>query len=136
MENDGKVRDLRLRPMDFARRIVRLFAALPKGTLAQTLGTQVLRSGTSVGANYREADNGRSKPEFIAKMGDCLRELAETDCWLELMAAEEIVSADRLAPLMQETRELIGIFTTIIKKARNQLISEFSISLPSHHSPF
>ena len=51
-------------------------------------------------------------------MGDCLMELSETDYWLELMAAEEIVSADRLAPLMQETRELIAIFTTIIKKAR------------------
>jgi four helix bundle protein len=73
-----------------------------------------------VGANYREADNGRSKPEFIAKMGDCLKELSETDYWLELMAAEEIIPPDRLAPLMQETRELIAIFTTIIKKARTQ----------------
>ena len=120
MENEVKQRDLRERTLDFARRIVRLFAALPKGTLAQTLGTQVLRSGTSVGANYREADSGRSKPEFIAKMGDCLKELSETDYWLELMAAEEIIPADRLVPLMQETRELIAIFTTIIKKARSQ----------------
>ena len=111
-------RDLRERTFDFARRIVRLFAALPKGTLPQTLGNQMLRRGTSVGANYREADAGRSKTEFVAKMGDCLKELSETDYWLELMAAEEIVSADRLAPLMQETRELIAIFTTIIKKAR------------------
>lgn len=120
MEDDGKVRDLRLRTLDFARRVVKLFAALPKSTLAQTLGKQVLRSGTSVGANYREADSGRSKPEFIAKMGDCLRELSETDYWLELMAAEEIIQPDRLAPLMQETRELIAIFTTSIKNARNQ----------------
>ena len=113
-------RDLRERTFEFSRRTVRLFAALPKNTLAQTLGKQVLRSGTSVGANYREADVGRSKPEFIAKMGDCLKELSETDYWLELMAEEEIISPDRLAPLMQETRELIAIFTTIIKKARNQ----------------
>jgi len=111
-------RNLRERTLDFARRIVRLFAALPKNTLAQTLGKQVLRSGTSVGANYREADAGRSKPEFIAKMGDCLKELSETDYWLELMAAEEILPPDRLAPLMQETRELIAIFTTIINKAK------------------
>ena len=120
MENDRMGRDLRGRTLDFSRRIIRLFAALPKNALAQTLGKQVLRSGTSVGDNYREADSGRSKPEFIAKMGDCLKELSETDYWLELMAAEEIVSADRLAPLMQETRELIAIFTTIIKKARAQ----------------
>ena len=120
MENEDKTRDLRVRTLDFARRVVRLFAALPKSTVAQTLGKQVLRSGTSVGANYREADSGRSKPEFIAKMGDCLRELSETDYWLELTAAEEIMPPDRLAPLMQETRELIAIFTTIIKKARTQ----------------
>ena len=120
MENDARRRDLRDRTLEFAQRIVRLFAALPKSTVAQTLGKQILRSGTSVGANYREADSGRSKPEFIAKMGDCLKELSETDYWLELMAAEEIMPPDRLAPLQQETRELIAIFTTIIKKARTQ----------------
>jgi four helix bundle protein len=120
MESEGRARDLRPQTLDFARRVVRLFAVLPKDTLAQTLGKQVLRSGTSVGANYREADSGRSKPEFIAKMGDCLRELSETDYWLELMAAEEILPPDRLAPLPQETRELIAIFTTIIKNTRSR----------------
>ena len=118
MENDSWRRDLRERTMQYAKRIVRMFSALPQNTLAQTLGKQVLRSGTSVGANYREADSGRSKAEFIAKMGDCLKELSETEYWLELMAAEEILSSDRLAPLIQETRELIAIFTTIIKKSR------------------
>jgi four helix bundle protein len=120
MENDSRRRDLRERTMEYAKRIVRMFSALPQNTLAQTLGKQVLRSGTSVGANYREADSGRSKAEFIAKMGDCLKELSETEYWLELMAAEEILSSDRLAPLIQETRELIAIFTTIIKKARGR----------------
>jgi four helix bundle protein len=118
MENDSRRRDLRERTMQYAKRIVRMFSALPQNTLAQTLGKQVLRSGTSVGANYREADSGRSKAEFIAKMGDCLKALSETEYWLELMAAEEILSSDRLAPLIQETRELIAIFTTIIKKSR------------------
>jgi four helix bundle protein len=115
---DNGKKDLRERTMEYAKRIVRMFSALPQNTLAQTLGKQVLRSGTSVGANYREADSGRSKAEFIAKMGDCLKELSETEYWLELMAAEEILSSDRLAPLIQETRELIAIFTTIIKKSR------------------
>jgi len=104
--------------MQYAKRIVRMFSALPQNTLAQTLGTQVLRSGTSVGANYREADSGRSKPEFIAKMGDCLKELSETEYWLEPIASEGILPSDRLAPLVEETRELIAIFTTIIKKSR------------------
>ena len=62
--------DLRVRTKDFALRIIRMFSALPKSTEAQVLGKQVLRSGTSVGANYREAYRGRSKAEFIAKAGD------------------------------------------------------------------
>jgi four helix bundle protein len=117
---DNGKKDLRERTMEYAIRIVRMFSALPKNTLAQTLGKQVLRSGTSVGANYREADCGRSKPEFIAKMGDCLKELSETEYWLELIASERILPSDRLAPLVEETRELIAIFTTIIKKARGR----------------
>jgi four helix bundle protein len=75
--------DLRERTKDFALSVVRMFSALPKTTEAQILGRQVLRSGTSIGANYREAYRGRSKAEFIAKCGDCLREIEETAYWLE-----------------------------------------------------
>ena len=78
--------DLRERTKAFALRVVRLFSALPKTTEAQVPGRQVLRSGTSVGANYREAYRGRSKAEFIAKCGDSLRELEETAYWFELLA--------------------------------------------------
>ena len=77
--------DLRDRTKDFALRIVRMFSALSKTTEAQVLGKQVLRSGTSVGANYREAHRARSKAEFIAKCGDSLREIEETAYWLELL---------------------------------------------------
>ena len=104
--------------MQFARRIVRLYAKLPKATLSQVLGKQVLRSGTSVGANYREADRARSTAEFIAKMGDCLKELDETAYWLELMVAEEILKPSLLEPLLDETQQLIAIFHTIILKAK------------------
>ena len=62
----------------FARRIIRLYAALPREPVAQVLGKQALRAGTSVGANYREADRSRSKAEFISKIGDCLKEADET----------------------------------------------------------
>jgi four helix bundle protein len=110
--------DLRERTQDFALRIVRMYGALPQDQVARVLGGQVLRSGTSVGANYREADRARSKAEFIAKMGDCLKELDETDYWLVLLVRADVVPADRMAALIQETNELIAIFTTIFKHAK------------------
>ena len=110
--------DLKDRTKQFALRIIRLFGSLPKTTEAQVLGKQVLRSGTSVGANYREAHRGRSKAEFIAKCGDSLRELEETAYWLELLVDAEIVADSMLQPLRNECDEPTAIFVTIIKKAR------------------
>jgi len=105
--------------MMFARRVIRLYVALPRtAVVAQVLGKQVLRSGTSVGANYREARRGRSKAEFIAKIGDCLKEADETLYWLELLAVEKIFPEKQLAPLIKEADELVAIFTTIAKNAR------------------
>jgi len=95
-----------------------MFSALPKTTEAQVLGKQVLRSGTSVGANYREAYRGRSKAEFIAKCGDSLRELEETAYWLELLVDGGIVAADKLSALRQECDELTAIFVTILKHSK------------------
>ncbi len=110
--------DLRVRTKQFALRVIRLFAALPKTTEAQELGKQVLRSATSVGANYREAFRGRSKAEFIAKCGDCLREIEETGYWFELPVDSGIMAPAKLTELQQECGELTAIFVTIIKKAR------------------
>jgi four helix bundle protein len=118
-ERNGK-RDLRERTFKFARRVVRLSVALDKGALAQTLGRQVLRSGTSVGANYREADQARSKLEFMSKIGDCLKEADETAYWLELMAAEDVVPAARLEALIDEAGQLVAIFTTIRRRAEGK----------------
>jgi four helix bundle protein len=95
-----------------------MFSALPKTPEAQVLGKQVLRSGTSIGANYREAFRGRSKAEFIAKCGDCLREMEETAYWLELLVDTAIVPADKLSSLRQEIDELTAIFVTIIKRSK------------------
>ena len=81
------------------------------------LGKQTLRSGTSVGANYREAYRARSKAEFISKIGDCLKEADETLYWLELILEESFVPARRLQPLVNEADELVAIFTTISKRA-------------------
>lgn len=110
--------DLLDRTKQFALRIIRMYVALPKSTEAQVLGKQVLRSGTSVGANYREAYRGRSKAEFAAKAGDCLREIEETAYWLELIVDGGIMSKDRLNSLQKECGELIAIFVTIVRKAK------------------
>ena len=112
-------KDLRPRTKLFARRIIKLYVALPKtNTVAQVLGKQMLRSGTSVGANYREAYRARSKAEFISKIGDCLKEADETLYWLELILDESFVPARRLQPVVNEADELVAIFTTIAKRAR------------------
>jgi len=95
-----------------------MYSALPKSTEAQVLGRQVLRSGTSVGANYREANRSRSKPEFIAKIGDCLKELDETAYWLELLAELSMIPNPRIAHLRDECDQLLAIFTTISKKVK------------------
>jgi four helix bundle protein len=116
MQHEEK--DLAPRTKNFARRIIRLYVALPKETVAQVLGKQALRSGTSVGTNYREANRSRSKAEFISKIGDCLKEADETAYWLELLADEKIVTKNRLEPLLQETNELIAIRVTISKRTR------------------
>jgi four helix bundle protein len=76
MKNENQ--DLRNRTKNFALRIIKLYVSLPRLAVAQTLGKQLLRSGTSVGANYREAYRARSNAEFISKLGDCLKELEKT----------------------------------------------------------
>src|SRR5262249_6487358 len=117
--------DLRERTKTFALRVVRMFSALPKTKEAQVLGKQLLRSGTSMGAKYREAFRARSKGEFIAKCGDSLRESEESAYWLDLLVESGMASAEKLAPLPQECDELTAIFLTILKRAKT------SYSLPN-----
>jgi len=117
MQNEE--RDLRERTKQFALSIIGIFSVIPKTAEAQVLGKQMLRSGTSVGANYREAYRGRSKAEFISKCGDSLRELEETAYWLELLVDGEIVPAENLLGLCQECDELIAIFVTILKRSKD-----------------
>jgi len=121
MKNDetGKPELLGGRTKDFALRIIRVYSSLPKSSVAQVLGKQILRSGTSVGANYREANRARSKAEFIAKMGDSLKELEETCYWLELLLESGTVTPARLHDLSHECRQLMAIFITIIKRAKS-----------------
>ncbi len=114
----GMRSDLRLRTKLFAIDVIRACRGLPRSNEAGVLGRQLIRSGTSVGANYREAFRARSRAEFIAKMGDCLRELEETGYWLELLVDTEIVPSAPLAAVRQETNELTAIFVAVLKSTR------------------
>jgi four helix bundle protein len=114
----GEIENLVLRTKKFALRVIRLYSSLPKQTLAQVLGKQVLRSGTSVGANYREAFRARSSAEFVAKMGECVKELEETSYWLELLVDTNLITTERLHPLQDECNQLLSIFVSIIKRKK------------------
>src|SRR5215813_1601618 len=94
--NDIERRDLRKRTKLFALRIIRLYVSLPKSQEAQVLGKQLLRSGTSVGAHYREGCRSRSNAEFISKLEGGLQELEETTYWLELLVESGIVPESRM----------------------------------------
>lgn len=117
---EGTYRDLRERTMDFGLRIIRMYCALPKTDVARVLGRQVLRSGTSVGAHYREASRARSDAEFISKIEGGLQELDETEYWLQLIVRSEVSPPGRVADLIQETNELMAIFTTCVKNAKRR----------------
>lgn len=110
--------ELSARTKEFALRMIRLYCSLPKNTQAQVLGKQALRSGTSVGANFREAKSSRSKAEFISIIGVCIKELDETAYWLELLVESDIVSSRKLKDLYHECDQLIAILTTISKKTK------------------
>jgi len=88
--------------------------------VAQVLGKQVLRSGTSVGAQYREAQRAKSDADFINKIEGSLQELEETAYWLELIGEAAIISEDKLAPLLKETNELTAIFVSIVRKVKTK----------------
>jgi len=111
-------RDLRERTKKFALRIVKLYQNLPHTGEAHVIGKQILRSGTSVGAQYREACRAKSPADFVNMMGGSLKELDETAYWLELLVEGEIVPAAKLTDLQKETDELTAIFVSSINTSR------------------
>ncbi|MBV8207954.1 MAG: four helix bundle protein [Acidobacteria bacterium] len=121
MAEETPQEQLRGRTKRFALRVIRLYRSLPKGGEAQVLGKQVLRSGTSVGANYRAACRARSRPEWLAKMGIVTEEADESVYWMELLVEAEIVKQKQLEGLLQEARELTAIFTAAVDTGRKNL---------------
>jgi four helix bundle protein len=101
--------------------VIKLVESLPGGQTARTIGNQLLRSGLSVGANYRAACRGRSKADFIAKAGISLEEADECMYWMEMLQESGLVPAEKMKDLMKEADELVAIFTSSIKTARANL---------------
>jgi four helix bundle protein len=110
--------DLRVRTKAFAVRIVRLYKSLPFSADGQVLGKQLLRSGTSVAANYRAACRARSRAEWIAKIGVVVEEAGESAFWLEMLSDCGIVAPDQLKELTTEANELTALFTASRRTAK------------------
>jgi len=119
MRNAGSW-DLKKRTKAFALRVIALVESLPRSRTANVIGSQLLRSGTSVGANYRSACRGRSTAEFISKMGIVEEEADESLFWMELLVESGIVKTSKLKPLMEETNEIIAITVSSIKTSRKR----------------
>jgi four helix bundle protein len=115
-----KADDLRFRTRKFAVSVVRLFVSLPKTTEAQVLGKQMLRSGTSVGAHYREAARAKSDADFISKLEGALQELDETSYWLELLIDADILAEERARPFLTEIHQLLSIFVASVKTVKSR----------------
>ena len=113
-----KNNDLKQRTKEFALRVIRMTDALPKTMAASVLGKQLLRSATSVAANYRSACRGRSKAEFVAKLGIVEEEADESSLWLELIEDAEMLPAKKLSALRAESGELTAIMVSSIRTAR------------------
>lgn len=114
--------ELKKRTKQFAIRIVKLFRSLPRSEEARIIGRQMLRSGTSVAANYRAVCRSRSKAEFIAKVGVVVEEADETVLWLELLVDTDIVRASRMGKLLAEANELLAIFAASQHTARSRRV--------------
>ena len=123
--------DLKKRTKAFALRILKLADALPKTTARRALASQIVRSGTSVAANYRAACRAKSTADFIAKMGIVEEEADETLFWLELLEEFELVTTAKLTAIKQEADELIAITVASIKTARRNRRADSAFRIPS-----
>jgi four helix bundle protein len=108
---NDKAQELRDRTKNFALRVIKLFRALPRSGEAQVMGRQLLRSGTSVAANYRAACRSRSRPEFLSRLSVVLEEADESALWIELLIDSGTIKQEKIELLLTEARELTAIFT-------------------------
>jgi len=111
-------KNLKLRTKQFALRIIKLIESLPHDVTTNVLGKQLLRSGTSVGANYRAACRSKSAPDFISKMGTVEEEADESGYWMELLTDSGKIKLAKISALLQEANELTAIAVASINTAR------------------
>jgi four helix bundle protein len=117
--NDYVQEDLASRTKRFALAVVRLYTVLPKSTVSYVLGKQLLGSGTSVGAHYREARRAKSNADFVSKIEGALQELDETGYWLELLREAGLAQGVEVDKLTAESNELISIFVSIVRRVKS-----------------
>jgi len=115
-------RDLKDRTKRFAIEIIKLVSEFPKTTVGFEIGKQLVRSGTSVGANYRSSQRGRSRAEFISKLSVVQEEADETVFWLEITQDSDLLSEERVRPVLKEANELTAIFTTMVINSKNNRV--------------
>jgi len=121
--SSGRKQDLRARTKLFAAMTIRLYCILPnQRTEVQVIGKQLLRSGTSIAANYREASRARSRRDFVSKIETCSQEADETILWLELLQEECGIVSEMIPYLLREANELIAIFVTMAIKTKANYI--------------
>jgi len=113
-----KHQNLQVRTKQFALQVIKFCEGLPKDDTTKIIARQLLRSGTSVGANYRAAYRSKSKPAFISKMGDVLEEADESGYWVELLVDSGKTDQQKAAPLLAESRELVAISIASINTAK------------------
>lgn len=110
-------RELLARTKSFALRVIKLVGSLPRTIEGRAIAGQLMRSGTSVGANYRAACRARSKAEFISKLGTVEEEADESAFWMELLIEAGLMPSDRISPLLVEAGELVAIIAASRKTA-------------------
>ncbi len=113
--------ELKRRTKQFGLRVMKLVGALPENSVGRAIGSQLIRSGTSVGANYRAVCRGRSKAEFIAKLGIVVEEADESAYWLELIIEGDLLGANLVEPLLQEANELTAIMVASRRSAQQSI---------------
>ena len=118
--SDERNPGLQVRTTRFALAIIRLCSTLPAGMPGQVLGRQVLRSGTSVGAQYREARRAKSAADFVSKIEGALQEIEETGYWLELLTESGLITSVAAAPLLAEANELTAMLVASAKTAKKK----------------
>jgi len=118
--------ELKNRTKQFALRIMKLVDALPNTISGRAIAGQLVRAGTSVGANYRAACRGRSKAEFVAKLGVVIEEADECEYWLELIIDGELLPKSKVQPLLQEAHELAAIFVASVRTAKSAITNQKS----------